>query len=184
MANLLKLVCLGGSVQEAVYFMKAQAEFFGGVEIHKGKVGGVEVLRFEAIFVSERERQPFSLFSLAEVPDFRGVYQLLLANAHGAIALIPADVSRIPDAREVVIPLYQMMEERRKEDEELPVIVQYHWDGQGSAPSAEGLDRALGVNPQLVERVFTRADSDSSAQVAGTLALLKKAVDEGESASL
>ena len=134
-----------------------------------------------AVEVSKTVKQPFALYALAGRPDFRSLYQLLLSNADGVIALIPADLNRCSESAKILGHLQKWLQDKKEEGRELPFLLQYHWSERATKPSPEELDRALGVKPEAVERVFTQAGAPE--QEKPILALLKKYQALAKSAS-
>lgn len=172
MASLLKLVCLGGAAAEVQALIEAQASAFEDAKVEQGFVAGCAVLRLESRVEIDGTKQRFALFALAGRPDFRDVYQRLLSNADGVIGLIPTDLARSSESAKVLGHLQKGLQTRLEEGHELPFLLQYQWAEQAQAPTPEEVDQALQVNPQAVERVFTRVGD--SGQENATMALLKK----------
>ena len=169
----LKLVSVGGRAEEISSLMQDQAQLFGGAEVKVGKVAGIQIFRFEATIPLEDKTLELSLYAAEGQSDFRGVYQTLTANAHGVIGFIPADLTRIEESMLVLGRLHSCFQERKKQGEELMFMLQYHWAMNANGqPHPEELDRALGLNPETMQRVFT--EENTSNQAEATIALLER----------
>ena len=181
MADSLKLVCLGGTPEEVVSLMGAYSSAFGDAELERGVVAGSEVLSFKSSLEVGESQQRFTLYALAGQPDFRSVYQLLLSNADGVLGWVPADLNRCGESSKVLIHILKAVQLKKDEERELPFLLQYNWSDSTNGPSPEELDQALGVNPQVVTRVFTSADTPEPKMVMTTLLEQCKAPTEAAS---
>lgn len=175
----LKIVILGGNNAEVADLMAELAYDLGEVPVEVGAIAGGEIHRFAANYPAEGEAvTAINCYGVASGLDFRGVYPALLKGAHGAIGLIPANLSRIEASRRILGPLHQSLLDQKDQGTELALVLQYHWPQDGSAPSPEELDQALGVNPKAIERVFTQSDgSEQSKGLKKILSLLSPSAD-------
>jgi len=175
MSDSLKLVYLGGAA-EISQLMRDQAAFFDGAKIEAGEISGARVLRFRGNALIGEKPQSFTLYGLDGEPDHRGVFSAFLSNADGLIGVIPSHSAQGPENLRTLGVLQKARTDRQTVGSALPFVLQYHWGPGMKTPAPEEVDRNLGVNAQVVERVLTFADA--SDQVAGVYAILNKCLQQ------
>lgn len=173
MAELLKFVLLGGSAAEVEVLCNDLASHFGGGSVQATVIASCPLFVFSGESSQEgKPDQAFKLVGASLQSDFRGLYKELLSDADGVIVLIPAELARIAESRQALLPLHQGIQARREEGGELLFLLQYQWPTKESLPPAESLDEALGINTEVVTRVFTHVGEPD--QVNGLQSLLAK----------
>ena len=165
MSHSRKLVVLGTTTLEVETILALMSQAVEGSEVSHGEIAGSRVSRFSSKKEGLRGAAgDFKIYATSMECDFRGIFTLLVKNADGVIGVVPADAGRITESRKVLTALHRALEVRRKDDEELPFVIQYHWPLQSTGPSPEEMDELLGVNPQVVKRCFSRADGKQVTQ--------------------
>lgn len=156
---------LGPRGVELEFLLRSLALVHGEQEVVVSEVAGCRIFRTQlSVASSQGQDLRVSLFAAAVGADFRSIYSLLFQGAHGAVALIPADTSRVDEGRQV-LGILQSQFLSRADPERLPsYLLQYQWRKEDLDLTPEAIDEAFGVNSAAVKRVFTQFNDVSQVQ--------------------
>lgn len=160
-----KVVILGPRGVEVEFLLRSLALVHGEQEVQVAEVAGCQVYRTEiSVTASDGRDVSLSLFAASIGADFRSIYSLLFEGARGAIALIPADTSRVNEGRQVLGVLQSQFLSRADPEDRPTYLLQYQWRKEHLNLSAEVIDESFGVNPAAVKRVLTQFNDMSQIQ--------------------